>query len=89
MENFYDTGYERLFQYAGGNEKCFYFVYDDFLGPYTFTNWSCGQKTDMVKVIFSTKSGKTGYYRDLFLYGILCGIFSATLFIFFHIFSIF
>lgn len=33
------------------------------------------KKTDMVKVIFSTKSGKTGYYRDLFLYGILCGIF--------------
>ena len=40
------------------------------------------KKTDMVKVIFSTKSGKTGYYRDLFLYGILCGIFSATLFFF-------
>ncbi|MBQ8435498.1 MAG: hypothetical protein IJX24_05760 [Oscillospiraceae bacterium] len=35
----------------------------------------------MVKVIFSTKYGKKGYYKNLLLYSILCGIFASLLFI--------
>lgn len=38
------------------------------------------RKTDMVKIIFSTKCGKIGYFKNLFLYSILCGIFAALLF---------
>ena len=38
------------------------------------------RKTDMVKIIFSTKCGKTGYFKNLFLYSIFCGIFAALLF---------
>ena len=86
---FYDTGYERLFQYAGGNEKMFFILFMMIFSVLILSPiGAADKKTDMVKVIFSTKSGKTGYYRDLFLYGILCGIFSATLFFFPYIFNI-
>lgn len=34
----------------------------------------------MTKILFSTKCGKSGYYKDLILYSILCGIFVSVLF---------
>lgn len=77
------------FQYAGGNEKMFFILFMMIFSVLILSPiGAADKKTDMVKVIFSTKSGKTGYYRDLFLYGILCGIFSATLFFFPYIFNI-
>lgn len=41
---------------------------------------SADKKNDMVKIIFSTKCGKSGYYKDLLLYSILCGTFASLLF---------
>lgn len=81
-EIFYDTGYERLFEYDGSNEKIFIILFMMILlvlmlSPIAATD----KKTDMVKIIFSTKCGKNGYYQNLFLYSTLCGVFSALLFL--------
>lgn len=80
-EIFYDTGYERLFGYDGNNEKIIMLLFAMIflvllLSPIAATD----RKTDMVKIIFSTKYGKIGYFKNLFLYSILCGIFSGLLF---------
>ncbi len=80
-EIFYDTGYERLFGYDGNNEKIIILLFAMIflvllLSPIAATD----RKTDMIKIIFSTKCGKTGYFKNLFLYSILCGIFAALLF---------
>ena len=85
---FYDTGYERLFQYAGSNEKMFFILFMMIFSVLILSPiGAADKKTDMVKVIFSTKSGKTGYYRDLF-YMVFMRDFSATLFFFPYIFNI-
>ena len=42
----------------------------------------------MVKIIFSTKCGRLGYYKNLFSYSFLCGIFTSLLFIIPYIINI-
>ncbi|MGN0622134.1 MAG: hypothetical protein ACI4I9_09725 [Porcipelethomonas sp.] len=80
-EIFYDTGYERMFGFDGNKEE-----YVLILLIVLFTVFilspvaSADKKSDMVKIIFSTKCGKSGYYKDLLLYSILCGTFAGLLF---------
>jgi hypothetical protein len=49
---------------------------------------SSDKKTDMIKIIYSTKYGKNGYYKSLFSYSALCGLFSSSLFFIPYIISI-
>ena len=88
-EIFYDTGYERLFGYDGNNEKIIMILFAMIflvllLSPIAATD----RKTDMLKVIFSTKYGKKGYYKNLLLYSTLCGAFAALLFLLPYTFNI-
>lgn len=88
-EIFYDTGYERLFGYNGNNEKIIIILIAMIflvllLSPIAATD----RKTDMVKIIFSTKCGRLGYYKNLFSYSFLCGIFTSLLFIIPYIINI-
>lgn len=81
-EIFYDTGYERLFGYNGNNEKIIMILFAMIflvllLSPIAATD----RKTDMIKIIFSTKCGRSGYFKNLFSYSFLCGIFTSLLFI--------
>lgn len=78
---FYDTGYERLFGIDGNNEDMLmilmmmlFLVF--LLSPFAASD----KKTGMIKILFSTKCGKSGYYKDLILYSVLCGAFVSLLF---------
>ena len=80
-EIFYDTGYERLFNYANNNEKIFLLLFImSFLVMILSPIAAADNKTDMIKILYSTKCGKKGYYIDLFSYSALCGIGAALLF---------
>jgi hypothetical protein len=88
-EIFYDTGYERFFNYSNDDEKIFMLLFMTFflvmiLSPIA----SSDKKTDMIKIIYSTKYGKNGYYKSLFSYSALCGLFSSSLFFIPYIISI-
>ncbi len=89
-EIFYDTGYERIFGYEGSSEKVFMILFMALvlvliLSPLASTD----RKTDMIKVIFATKCGKSGYYKQLFLYSILCGAFVGLMFFLPYMINIF
>lgn len=78
---FYDTGYERLFGIDGNNEDMLmilmmmlFLVF--LLSPFAASD----KKTGMIKILFSSKCGKFGYYKDLILYSVLCGAFVSILF---------
>lgn len=73
-EIFYDTGYERLFGIDGNNEDMVQVLLmllflALLLSPFA----AFDRKTNMVKILFSTRSGKIGYWKDLILYSALCG----------------
>lgn len=86
---FYDTGYERLFNYDNGNEKLFMLLFMMcFLVMILSPIASSDKNTDMVKIIFSTKCGKSGYYKNLFSYSALCGLFASSLFFIPYIISV-
>lgn len=78
---FYDTGYERLFGIDGSNEDMIQILLmllflTLLLSPFA----AYDRKTNMVKILFSTRSGKIGYWKDLILYSALCGAAVSLLF---------
>lgn len=80
-EIFYDTGYERLFGIDGNNEDMVQVLLmllflALLLSPFAASD----RKTNMVKILFSTRSGKIGYWKDLSLYSALCGTAVSLLF---------
>ena len=80
-EIFYDTGYERLFGIDGNNEDMVQVLLmllflALLLSPFAASD----RKTNMVKILFSTRSGKIGYWKDLILYSALCGAAVSLLF---------
>ncbi len=85
-EIFYDTGYERLF---GIQENSVTNSQEDivmvlfmllFLALLMSPIAASDRKTDMVKIIYSTKSGRRGYYKNLLYYSSLSGAFVSLLF---------
>ena len=88
-EIFYDSGYERLLNYNNGNEKIYILLFMMcFLVLILSPIAALDKKTDMIKIIFSTKYGKNGYYRNLFSYSALCGLFSSSLFFIPYVLSV-
>ena len=80
-EIFYDTGYERLFGFDVNKEEYVLILLMLLFAVLILSPVaSADKKNDMVKIIFSTKCGKSGYYNDLLLYSILCGTFASLLF---------
>lgn len=80
-EIFYDTGYERLFGIDGNDEDMIQVILmmlalTFLLSPFAASD----RKINMMKIIFSTKSGKNGYKKDLILYSVLCGTVVSLLF---------
>lgn len=80
-EIFYDTGYERLFGIDGNNEDMvkvllMLLFLALLLSPFAASD----RKTNMVKILFSTRNGKIGYWKDLSLYSALCGTAVSLLF---------
>ncbi|MCI7804248.1 MAG: hypothetical protein MR503_04125 [Oscillospiraceae bacterium] len=80
-EIFYDTGYERLFGIDGNDEDMIQVLLmmltlTFLLSPFAASD----RKINMIKIIFSTKSGKNGYKKDLILYSALCGTVVSLLF---------
>lgn len=80
-EIFYDTGYERLFGTDGNNEDIVQVMFillflTLLLSPFAASD----RKTNMVKILFSTQSGKIGYWKDLILYSALFGAAVSLLF---------
>lgn len=89
-ELFYDTGYERLFGIDGNHEDmvmvlCMLLFLTLLLSPFAAQD----RKTDMVKILFSTKSGKRGYWCDLALYSALWGAVISLVFTVPYIINIF
>lgn len=80
-ELFYDSGYERLFG-IGGNQETMYIILFEMLflvmllSPYA----SQDQKTNMIRVLYATSAGKTGYWKNLLLYSAICGVAVSILF---------
>lgn len=80
-ELFYDSGYERLFG-IGGNQETMYIILFEMLflvmllSPYA----SQDQKTNMIRVLYATSAGKTGYWKKLLLYSAICGVAVSILF---------
>ena len=80
-EIFYDTGFERLFGFDGNKEEYVLILLMLLFAVLILSPVaSADKKNDMVKIIFSTKCGKSGYYKDLLWYSILCGTFASLLF---------
>ncbi len=80
VEIFYDTGYERLVSADGNHEDLvIVLVTLVFLSLLLSPIGASDNKNDMVKVLFSTRSGEKGYLRSHLIYSALCGIFASLL----------
>ena len=80
-EMFYDTGYARLFGLDGNSDDlvinlCILLFLCLLLSPFA----SQDRKTDMVKILYASASGKRGYWKRLLLYSALCGIAVSLIF---------
>lgn len=80
-ELFYDTGYERLFGIDSNNEDLLIILMMMLFLVFLLSPFAASDKKNgMKRILFSTKCGKSGYYKDLILFSILCGAFVSVLF---------
>ncbi len=80
-ELFYDTGYERLFAIDGNQETTVQILLELLflvllLSPFAASD----RKSNRTTILFATKCGKKGYWKDLILYSALCGVLVSLLF---------
>ena len=81
VEMFYDTGYARLLGLDGGSDDlkmnlCIVIFLSLLLSPFAAQD----RKTEMIRILYASASGRRGYWKHLLLYSALCGIAAGVIF---------